>query len=191
MSVPDANVTRAPRELHMELMDTRSLDVWLCQAPLSLEAFKAFRPEPPFVKSGLAAAAMDAAWFLRSPGAPIDGALDLRAIGGRDFVRVARPLNFRGLAPGDAPTRVEVDKHHVLVFRSGREVSLAKVGGQWFVQQTVRSGGEPIAPPPEWEMTTVKLTQDWQVTLPNPATVYFFRNLDSYAGPVPMPSASD
>ena len=42
-----------------------------------------------------------------------------RMIGGREFVRVARPLDFRGLANGDAPTRVVIDKHHVLVFAAG------------------------------------------------------------------------
>lgn len=184
--VPARNVTQAPRELHMEVMDPRTFDVWLHQHPVSLGDYQAFRPEPPYFKSGIAAGAMDRAWFLRSPGASADGALETRAIGGREFVRVARPLDFRGLAKGDAPTRLLIDKHHVLAFAAGSKVRVARLpGGQWYVQQTLAATGSgAIAPPPDWELHIITPAQDWIVRAPTPATVYFFRNLDSYIGPV-------
>ena len=64
-AAPAANLTLAPRELHMEVMDARTLDVWLQQAPVTPEEFRAFRPEAPFVKSGVAHSAMDYASFRR------------------------------------------------------------------------------------------------------------------------------
>ena len=187
MHLPPRNRTLAPRELHLELMDPRSFDVWLCQSPVTAAQVKAFKPEAPYLKSGAAHAAMDAAWFLRSPGAACEGELESRSIGGLEFVRVARPLGFKGLAPGASPTRVEVDKHHVLRFAAGRALMFAKIGDNWFVQQTVRSDGEAFAPPADWMMRLVLLNRDWEVRLPAPATVWFFRNLDSFAGPVAFP----
>ena len=184
--VPAANVTRAPRQLHMELMDGRTLDVWLHQPPVTAADYAAFRPEPPYVKSGLGRGAMDRAWFLRSPGSAADGALEARVIGGREFVRVARPLDFRGLARGDAPTRLQVDKHHVLAFAAGSEVRIALLpDGRDYVQQTLAAPGAGAVPlPADWQLRIVRPAQDWVVPLPAPATVWFFRNLDSYAGPI-------
>lgn len=183
--VPAGNVTLAPRELHVEVMDPRTFDVWLHQAPLTAAEARAFRPEPPYFTSGVGHGAMDRAWFLRSPGSDGDGALESRRIGGREFVRVARPLGFRGLAAGDAPTRVRVDKHHVLVFAAGSAVRVARLpDGHHYVQQTVGAAAAP-APPADWEMRTLRPAQDWTVQVATPATVWFFRNLDSYIGPVP------
>jgi hypothetical protein len=189
-AVPAANVTVAPRELHMEVMDGRTFDVWLHQAPVTRADYDAFRPEPPYFKSGLGRGAMDRAWFLRSPGGGADGALEQRTIGGRAFVRVARPLDFRGLAKGDAPTRLQIDKHHVLVFTAGADVRIARLpDGRDYVQQTVgvaEAGAVPL--PADWQVRTVRAAQDWIVSVPTPATVWFFRNLDSYIGPVPLSS---
>jgi hypothetical protein len=190
--LPAGNVTLAPRELHMEVMDPRSFDVWLHQPPVTLDDYRAFKPEPPYFKSGLARGAMDGAWFLRSPGGAADGALESRIIGGRAFVRVARPLDFRGLARGDAPTRLAIDKHHVLCFAAATDVRVARLpDGHWYVQQTVAApGSDAVAPPADWELATLRPARDWLVSVPTPATVWFFRNLDSYIGPVIPPPLS-
>lgn len=185
-AVPAANVTLAPRELHMEVMDPRTFDVWLHQQPVTLDDYRSFKPEPPYFKSGVGRGAMDRAWFLRSPGSAANGVLEGRRIGGRDFVRVARPLDFRGLAKGDAPTRLQIDKHHVLVFAAGADVRVARLpDGHWYVQQTVAAAGADVIPvPADWESATLRLARDWTVSVPTPATVWFFRNLDSYMGPL-------
>jgi hypothetical protein len=185
VAVPSRNVTHSPRELHMEVMDSRTFDVWLHQLPVTLEEYKAFKPEPPYVKSGLACSAMDFAWFLRSPGASADGELEARTIGGREFVRVARPLRFRGLPAGDAPTRVEIDKHHLLGFKAGSTLRVAQLAdGSCYVQQTVGREDRAVAPPPGWTISPLILAADWSLLLPTPVAVWFFHNFDSYIGPV-------
>jgi hypothetical protein len=179
------NVTRDPRALHMEVLDPRSADVWLHQDPVTAAQFAAFRPEPPLVKSGLAHAAMDFACFLRSPGAAADGPLETRRIGGLEFSRVARPRALRGLAPGDGPTRILVEKHHRIGFEVGTLVRLARLpDGAWYVQQTVSATPLRIQPPSDWEMHVLAPTAQWTICLPPPATVWFFRNLTSFLGPL-------
>jgi hypothetical protein len=185
-SVPEENVTVSPLDLHMEMFDMRSGNVWLCQQPLTMDEYRAFKPEPPYVKSGIARSAMSFAYFRRSPGAVADGALERRQIAGRDFVRVARPVKFRGLQPGTAPTRLEIDKHHVIGFSAGDCVPFVRLpDGQCYVQQTVAADHSRIDLPEDWTPLHVRLTQDWALALEAPATVYFFSNLQSYQGPVP------
>ena len=185
MTLPAPNVTIEPRAPHLELLDPRTADVWLCQQPLSAAQFRDFRPEPPLMKSGYACGAMDAAHFLRSPGATADGPLETRAMGGHTFARVARPLKFRGLAPGDAPTRVVVEKHHVLGFAAGALVRVAQLpDGGLYVQQTAALDGTPVATPADWKMLELRAEASWSLTLPTPTTVWFFRNLTSFAGPL-------
>ena len=184
--VPAPNVTVAPLELHMEVFDPRSGDVWLHQQPVSEAGYKAFKPDPPYVKSGLGRSAMDFAWFKRSPGADADGALEQRRIGGLDWVRVARPRDFRGIARGDAPTRLVIEKHHVIGFEAGKRLNFVRVAdGGWYVQQTAAPDGSIIDEPVDWQLFHVELPQRWTCDLGCPVTVYFFRNLRSFQGPIP------
>lgn len=169
----------------MEVMDPRSFDVWLCQSPVTLDAYKAFAPEPPFMKSGIGRAAFDAAHFTRSPGALTDGPAETREIGGHEFARIARPRDFHGIAPGDAPTRVAVEKHHVITFAAGRMVRVARLpDGHDYVEHTLPKTDEPFPLPTDWSVTSRTLESDWVVVLPTPATVWFFKNLASFAGPI-------
>ena len=185
-AVPGQNVTLEPRALHMEVFDMSTGQVWLQQSPITLEEFAAYKPEPPYVKSGIGKSAMDFAHFLRSPGATQDGPLETRTIGGRTLVRVARPIDFRGLAKGDAPTRLQVDKHHRIGFEAGTRVCVAQLpDGQFYVQQTVAAGPERIAPPADWKMFELVAPARWWVCLDTPVTVWFFRNLSSFMGPLP------
>jgi hypothetical protein len=184
--VPEQNVTLEPRALHMEVFDLSTGEVWLQQAPITQEEFAAFKPEPPYVKSGIGKSAMDFAHFTRSPGAKEDGPLETRVIGGRTLARVAKPLDFRGLARGDAPTRLQVNKYHRIGFEAGTRVCLAQLpDGQLYVQQTVAPGPERIAPPADWNMFEFVAPERWWVYLDSPVTVWFFRNLSSFMGPLP------
>ncbi|HUP93208.1 MAG TPA: hypothetical protein VM074_13250 [Solimonas sp.] len=182
--VAPQNVTLDPRELHMEIFDPRTTDVWLHQRPVTQAQYDAFRPEAPLVKSGIGRSAMDFAWFLRSPGAAANGPLETRTIGGLECVRVARPVSFRGFAAGDAPTRMKIDKHHAIGFDAGSVVRLAQVpDGLFYVQQTVTAAqGVPV--PADWRMHELRPRAPWTIYLGSPVTVHFFRNLSSFMGPL-------
>src|SRR5688500_4244137 len=95
------NITRDPRQPHMEAMNPATGDVWLLQEPMTPAEFAALKLEPPFIKTGLGIGAMDAAWFTRSPGAADEGPVETRLLGGRSFARVGRVRQFGGLARGD------------------------------------------------------------------------------------------
>lgn len=181
-----SNITAAARSgLRAEIMDMRTLDVWLCQQPITEAEYAALAPEPPFFKSGLGRAAMDIAWFDRSPDAAADGPLSTLEIGGFVFCHVARPHDFRGLASGDAPTRLMVEKHHVLGFDAGSRVRWAvQADGRVFVQQTTALDGAGPPPVTGWLVRETTLRSPWVCVLPRPCEVYFFQNLSSYAGPL-------
>ncbi len=184
--IPPENITLEPTRPHMEVIDTRTGDVWLHQSPTTLAAFKALQPEPPFIKSGLGTAAMDLAYFLRSPGATADGPLETRMIAGLQWSRVARPVEFRGLAAGDAATRVVVDKHHVIGWNTDSVLHIARLpDGHFYLQQTAAIEGRATVIPSDWEMFALTLDRPWSVAIGNPpAAAYFFRSACSFIGPL-------
>jgi hypothetical protein len=183
--VPAENITVSPLDPHMEIFDMRTGDVWLHQQPITEADYRSFKPEPPYVKSGLGRSAMDFAWFRRSPGADADGALERRVIGGLEWVRVARPRDFRGIQQGDAPTRLTIEKHHVIGFDAGTRVRLVRVpDGGWYVQQTAAIDGSIVPEPADWSLFHVDLDRRWVCDLGCPVSVYFFRNLRSFQGPL-------
>ena len=179
-ATPPENVTRNPRQAHMEVMSPATGDVWLLQDPVSMEEFKSLRVEPPLVKIGFTAASMDSAHFCRSPGAGADGPVETREIGGRRFARIARVRKFGGFA-----ARTEVEKHHRVTFDAGRAVTLARLpDGLLYVEQTDCMPGKSFQPPADWQMVTLKLTQPWSLQVACPVSVYFFDSLRSFQGPV-------
>jgi len=182
--VAPQNVTREPRRPHMEVMNLQTGDVWLCQAPITFEEFKAFEVAAPLMKSGCTTAAFDAAYFLRAPEAGADGALETTVFGGREFSRVARPVRFSALRP-DAPTLVQVQKHHVMTFEAGREVTLARLpDGRHYVQQTEPRPGKTFSVPADWTLIKRTLQRPWTVYVPPPVDVWFFASLASFQGPL-------
>ena len=185
LALPAENVTRSPRQAHMEVMNPATGDVWLLQDPISIEEFTSLRVEPPWVKVGFTTASMDSAGFRRSPGADADGPVETREIGGRRFARVAKVRKFGGFAAGAVPTRIEVEKHHLVGFDAGRTITVARLpDGQFYVEQTECMPGKSFEPPADWQMFTLRLTEPWSLQIACPVSVYFFRSLRSFQGPV-------
>lgn len=179
------NVTHEPRRPHMEVMNPATGDVWLLQEPLNAEDYAAVQLEPPFVKSGFTSGAMDAAWFSRSPGAAAEGPLETRVLGGRTFARVAKVRRFTGLAPGNGPTLVRVEKHHVLTFAAGRAVAVVRLpAGHCYVEQTEAIPGRGFVAPAGWRLAALTLTAPWTVRFDGVADVWFFTSLRSFIGPL-------
>lgn len=185
LAIPSENVTQAPRELHMEMFNAQTGDVWLNQSPVTMDEYKAFKPAPPFMKSGIGRSSFDTAHFRRSPGAAEDGPLETCEVGGMRWARVAKPKNFRGMRGGDAPTLITVEKHHVLGYAAGTRLHLVRLpDGSWYLEQTVSADGSVVAPPAEWAMHSIELAQPWQMDFGCPVQVFFFRNLRSFIGPL-------
>lgn len=180
-AIPADAITVLPREPHMEIFDPRSRDVWLCQQPISAEDYQAFCCEPPLIKAGHGRSAFDSAYFRQSP--DLQGALEVREMNGLRLVRVARPQAFAGMPRGDEPTCLMVEKTHVLGYSAGRSLRLARLPeGHWLVEHTLPLYGALIEPPTSWQLLTVELEQDWTCELSGVVPVYFFRNLQSFAG---------
>ena len=82
-----------------------------------------------------------------------------------------------------------MDKHHVLRFEAGREIPiLVDTAGERLVH--VIEGGEgkaPLAVPEGWTLESIPLEREWVLPLPNPTTVFFFPNGDSFQGPIEVP----
>ncbi len=178
------NATVRPREPRCELLDTATHEIWMAREPLPRAWYDALAPEPPLVKSGYGAGAMDRAWFRRSPGAAEDGPLATREIGGRVFQLVARP-DLAG-ARGAFPRRLVVHKFHVIAFDAGRRVPLLRSpDGKQYVQLV--AGRDGLALPPGWSLREIALDAEWEVELPTPAETWWLANGASFQGPVAPP----
>ncbi len=180
-----------PQELHGEVLDPSTKNVWQSLEPITREDFQGLPLEPGWSRLGIGRAAMDEHWFARSPGHDDEGPMALLEIGGRRFGLCARPAGAPSRPAGpDGPVRMLVDKHHVLRFEAGREIPvLIDSAGDRFVH--VIEGGEdkaPLAVPDGWTLESVALDEDWVLPLPNPTTVFFFPNGDSFQGPIEVPS---
>lgn len=188
---PTATPLVRAQDLHGEVLDPSTRNVWQSLEPISRDDYDALPLEPGWLRVGVGRGAMDEHWFTRSLGRDEDGPMELLELGGRRFGLCARPASEPSQPAGaDGPRMLLVDKHHVVRFSAGRQVAvLADSGEGRFVH--VIEGGEAKAPlivPRGWKLSRVSLTDDWVVALPNPATVFFFANGDSFQGPVVLRS---
>ena len=174
----------------MELMELESQTVWQSRLTVPAELYRTFPLEEGWAKVALGVAAMDTHWFRRSPGAEEDGPVVQRQCGGYEFFFCAKPGGEAETPFGpDGPRRLAVEKHHSLLYRSGRSLDfLLDPAGQALVRViTAPPGSAALEVPEGFEARRLELRRDYRVDLPCPATVYFFPNGDSYQGPVSLP----
>lgn len=186
--LPRQNHPEDPGELHSELIELATGQVWQSCQPISREEFAALELEDGWRRVGVGRGAMDAHCFLRSPGAEADGPVRIREIAGRDYLHCARPASAPELPAGPAgPTRLQVDKHHVVVYWAGRTVDwLTLPDGSEFVHVVAAEPDAPaLALPAGWKIETRRVEREWVLRLPTPTTVFFFPNGDSFQGPLP------
>ncbi len=168
--------------LRLEIMQTATADVWLCQEPVDRETVRALTLPDGFAIAGLGEAVADHAYFDRSPDAEADGPLDVLEVDGLRFSRVARPAGHEEIGPVMV---FSVHKHHTMRYAAGRTISVL-----------YRSDGTALTPawagssPPEpelpvgWSLTPVELTADLVVRIPDPATVVLVDG-SGFHGPIP------
>ena len=188
-SARPANATAliGARDLHGEILDPSTGNVWQSLEPITREDYQALPLEPGWLRVGIGRGAMDEHWFTRSPGADADGPMELREIGGRRFGLCARPASAPTRPAGpEGPRLLRVQKHHVLRFAAGREVPLLlHPDGERFVHVIEGGAGKaPLALAAGWKLESLKLAEDWVLELATPTTVFFFPNGDSYQGPL-------
>jgi len=111
------------QDLHGEVLDPSTGNVWQSLEPITHEAYQALPLEPGWRRVGIGRAAMNEHWFTRSPGREQDGPMQLLEIGGRRFGLCARPASAQSQPVGsDGPRMLLVDKHHVVRFVGARQV---------------------------------------------------------------------
>ncbi|MDH3623586.1 MAG: hypothetical protein OES69_08225 [Myxococcales bacterium] len=175
------------QELHMEILDPSTQNVWQSLEPVTLAEYRAFPLEVGFVKIGIGRGAMDEHWFDRSPGTDISGPMEVREFGGRAFGLCARPATAPELPFGpDGPRRLLVDKHHVMRFAAGRAIPLLVLPDSTEYVHVMDGGvdGPALQVPEGCHLRHVSLREDWIVHLPHPTTVFFFPSRDSFQGPI-------
>jgi hypothetical protein len=131
--------------------------------------------------------------FLRSPGCAEDGQYCYLRAFGREFLQVVRlgamnrPADDQGLI-----RRTELEKHHVLHYAAGRNVSvLRSPTGERFIgvsRSLERSSDTPTLPE-GWTLTQHLLAAELQVDLVGRVSVLRMDNEDSYQGPLPEGSS--
>ncbi|MEN8665599.1 MAG: hypothetical protein ABF356_11645 [Polycyclovorans sp.] len=78
-----------------------------------------------------------------------------------------------------------IEKHHVLGYEAGTRVNFMRLpDGEYYVQQTASTDGGVIAEPADWTLLHIELDRQWICDLGCPVTVFFFRNLRSFQGPL-------
>ena len=185
--VPPENFMISPGQPHMEIMDTRSQQVWQSLEPVLREDYDSMEIEPHHRRVGLGFGTMDEHCFRRSPDATEDGPMELTEFAGRQFVRCARPDSPPTQPEGaGGPTRLSVHKFHTLIYRAGRSVDVITLpDGAEYIH--VIDGGDSKAPlelPEGWTLRTMDVTEELIVDLPTPTTAWFFPNRDSFQGPL-------
>ena len=184
------NWTLGGLSFYGEIRQADSGSIWLCQQPISVEAYEALQLPDGFSKSGMGRSAHDVAFFRRSPGAPVDGPLDTMNVDGRTFARVARPGRME---PGFSGVFVlPVYKSHSVMFEAGRTIEIMDFGDGWdYVPQIIEASGLPgmvqgqeRVLPEGWSVREVTLEEDLFVEVPYPARVCFFMSGHSFQGPV-------
>lgn len=191
------------RELHAELLDLETGTVWQSHRPITRETYEALSLPPSLVKVGIGAGVMDAHYFRRSPGAATDGKVAERDVAGHLFVHCANPPREGPETPvGEDPRLLRVDKHHSLVFESGREVDVVRLpDGRDFVQVIAaspaggsllqsRDAGAALRLPEGWALRSEKFASRTTIHLPHPTQAWFFANGASFQGPVDTFSGS-
>ena len=119
-------------DLFMEIQNPETRETWMCCEPTTEERFSLMKPLAPFVKMGCGLASMDRAAFAHSPQKSDEfTAMDCD---GEPFRHVATPTEIVPPAAKGGPMRVTVDKHHLLGFDAGRELTVMEFGGKSFIE---------------------------------------------------------
>lgn len=172
----------------IEIMEQATAKVWLCQSAVTNEQVAALSIPDGYVPALSGEAVADAAFFARSPHADVDGPLDTMCVDGLRFTFVARPVGREPV--GQASALLTIDKHHTMLYRSGREIEILDFGDGTVATPAWSNPARAAGVTPElaegWSIRTVELIADLIAVIPNPATVAFLNNGSGFHGPIPQ-----
>ena len=185
-SIPEQNRTADVRELHMEIMNTTTREVWIAQSISTRAEYDALELEPPFTKVGIGRGAMDEAYFRAPPGPDGAGPLETREFGRILFSLNARAGDFSFPAGPGGPIQAIIEKHHTVTFYGGRTVHiLVHPDGSRYVQATETTGdGGDFQLPEGWKITSITLRRAWKIDVPYPATIFIMPDRRIFHGPL-------
>ena len=173
-----------------ELLNLVDGEVWGTRnwTPEAYAAFSLPVSWPQWQKNDPRIVLADQSQFLQSPGCEPGQYSYMRAFD-REFVQVVQLIDIPpALDPQGLIRAVELEKHHVLHYSTGRSVSLLQnPAGQQFigVSRSLESSAELPTLPEGWTLTNRLLTEDLQVDLVGRVSVLRLDNEDSYQGPLP------
>ncbi len=175
-------------DVFMEIMNTADMSTWMCLEPVTEDQFKRIEPQLPWIRSGRAPAAMDRAAFAHPPGKPDD--FSSMQCGDLTFRHVATPLDFDpSIFAKKGAIRLLVDKHHILGFAAGREITVMDLDGASYIELIGTSEEDSdLALPPGANLRKITHGEPLIIHLPNPTVTYFwFGQARSFQGPVDLP----
>ncbi len=183
--------------LRIEIMNTATNDVWICQSPVTAERAESLAVPDGYGRALEGQLIADAAYFRRSPGADSDDPVEVMDIDGLRFARIGRfagldPLDGRSGGPITDAQVWSIDKHHSMLYVAGRTIEVLDFGDgtsatpAWSPRTSpAQAGKTERLVPSEWSMRTVRLTHDLITEIPNPARVAVFGDGSGFHGPIP------
>lgn len=183
------NWTLRSGEFCGEIMDESTRRIWLSCDPMTTNDFATQTLPPGFWKSGMGRVVHDGAVFTRSPGAVHDGPLLTMDVGGRRFAFVALP--GRGSAGEAGEFVVDVEKHHRVLYRPGRDLDLLRdENGDEYILQISDAERPGVTRhtdrvlPVGWTSRTTRRAEVTVLDVPSPARIVFLATGDVFHGPV-------
>ena len=179
--------------LRIEIMNTATKDVWICQSLVTRERADSLAVPDGYGHALAGQPVADAAYFRRSPGAANDGPVEAMDVDGLRFARIARfagldPLDGRSGGPITDAQVWSIDKYHSMLYVAGRTIEVLDFGDgatatpAWSPPMSAQR--ERVVPS-LWSIRTVTLTNDLIVEIPNPARVAVFADGSGFHGPIP------
>jgi len=194
--VPIENFHPATGGLHMEIIDTSTSQVWQTMDDITTADAEALSVEPPYrevgIGNGKARLSGHTSFFTRSPDADRNGPMETLEVAGHRWSNCARPIGAPAHPAGrDGPVQMSVQKHHTIVYEAGRELQYLRTPDDENFVQVIEGGPDkaPLVVPEGWKLSVHRVRKELIVALPCPTSVFFFRNFDSFQGPVPEPNS--
>ena len=189
------NWTLGGLELHGEIRNDQTQEVWLCQQPISHEVFQELELPEGFSKALFGRGAHDAAYFPRPPEGNEDSPLPTMKVDNLTFSKVARAdkVDMKYMKQGFRNLfLLTVYKYHIVLFKAGRTIDILTMedGKDYVPNMAVSDKGitdlvqKEQMIPSDWSVRRITLQEDLILEIPNPARVCFFKNGYGFHGPV-------